>query len=355
MTWRRRTGLIGGLLTIIVLVVVRYVLFANGALYTSSEARWSNWIVVGLGVAVAVMLLHSAGQSTSERLVLLSGLVAVISTAIGIGGLLTPITPRGAIAPACAGAAVSGGAFLATTGSGGVNARSGPDESYPQVRRFAGDCTLSFDGYCIGQPELDLKLGLKKFGFLEDQRWLILHRATLRSLVGLGRPSPIFVASGVVQSQSQESLLGGSPDSRCKKYGGWSEPAPVTFLARASRRTVDLRASSSGAAVIGFGVVDVGRQGGDDIHRLSSRQVPFNVADGRTAFGHVPAGGAVAPSGPTLLVASVCLAPNVEQPDDYSVIRASNGPRGRIVLSRIGRSLKGQTKIRAQVAACSSA
>jgi hypothetical protein len=339
-------------------VAARYVLFANGTLYTPQEAQWSNWIVAAGASLIAVVAISSqgAGASTGDRVALLSGLAAVIAGVIGIGSLLAPTTPRDAAAPACSGAAVAGGEFLATTVGNGANARRGPDESFPQARRFATDCTLSFDGYCVGQPEKDLIFGKKELGGLEDQRWLIVHRSTLGTLLlGKDDEQPMFVASGVVQSQSAESALGGAPSKKCKKYGGWSEPGQVNFVPRLARDgSVHLKARAENAILIGFSVVNVGRLGGNNIHRLSTEEHPQSVTGDGVAAATIAAGNAVAPSGPTLLVASACFAPNVEVPDKYAVWKISDAGDGKLRVRKSKNGLEDRQHLRAVTAACST-
>jgi hypothetical protein len=346
------------LLAVALLVGVRYVLFSRGTLYTPQEAQWSNWIVAAGATLIAVSALRShASSSAADRIALLSGLAAVVAGVIGIGSLLAPTTPRDATAPACPGAAVAGGKFLATTTQIGANARGGPDESYPQVRRFDTGCTLSFDGYCIGQPEKDLVFGSPERGGLEDQRWLILHRSTLGSLfLGKDDEHPMFVASGIVQSQSAESKLDPNPASICDESGGWMTPAQIEFSARLARDgSLHLKARADSAILIGFSVVLEGHQGGNDIHRLSSEPHPQRVTGGDAAAATIKKGSALLPSGATLLVASACLAPNVEATHNYDVWKVSDAGDGKLSVTRAKDALTDASRPRAVTAACSTA
>lgn len=346
------------LIAILLVVAVRYVLFAHGTLYTTQDAQWSNWIVAAVGTLIALRVVHAhAGGTTAEQIALLSTLAAVVAGVIGIGSLLAPTTPRDATAPACVGAAVAGGKYLATTVGNGANARSGPDESYAQTRRFASGCTLSFDGYCIGQPEKDIVFGTPGNGELQDQRWLILHRSTLGTLLlGKHDEHPMFVASGVIQSQSADSKLGDAPAKRCDDDGGWASPGEFSFVARLTRRgDVHLKARGTNSVLIGFSVVDVRRQGGDDIHRLSNQQHPQRITDGNAAAAVIKGGGAVGPWGPTLVVASACLAPNVVVANDYAVWKIAAAGSGKLKISDEGTRLDPAYRTRAVTAACSTA
>jgi hypothetical protein len=344
------------LIAVALVVGLRYVLFATGTLYTAEEAQWSNWIVAAVATLIAVVAIHSQSHaSTADRIALLSGLAAIVAGVIGVGSLLAPTTPRDATAPACVGAAVAGGDFLATTVATGANARSGPDESYPQTRRFAANCTLSFDAYCIGQPEKDLLFGKKEYGNLEDQRWLVLHRSTIGTLLGREDRHPTFVASGVVQSQSPESDLGSTPAKKCDKYGGWERPQQISFVARRARDgSIRLKARGQNTILIGFGIVNVGRTGGNEIHRLSTEQRPQRVTGGGPATATIPADSAVGPWGPTLVVASACLAPNVEVTDDYDVWEIRDAGGGRLAVGRAKDKLPEAQRPRAVTAACST-
>ena len=52
-------------------------------------------------------------------------------------GDVAPTTPRDATAPACVGAAVAGGKYLATTVGNGANARSGYKSSFARLAYFS--------------------------------------------------------------------------------------------------------------------------------------------------------------------------------------------------------------------------
>jgi hypothetical protein len=349
--------LLAPLIGIFVVVAIRYVLFAHGTLYTAQDAQWSNWIVAALAALIAVRAVRAqTGATTADRVATLSGLAAIAAGVIGVGSLLAPVTPRDATAPACVGAAVSGGKYLATTVRNGANARGGPDESYAQVRRFASGCTLSFDGYCIGQPEKDIIFGTSDNGELEDQRWLILHRSTLGTLLlGKDDDHPMFVASGVIQSQSADSELGDAPAKQCDEQGGWAPPERISFVARKSRNgDIHLKARAAKAILIGFSVVNVGRSGGNDIHRLSSQVHPQRVTDGDAAAATIKAASAVGPWGPTLVVASACLAPNVIVTDNYAVWKITAAASGELKISDEGQRLDSVDRTRAVTAACST-
>jgi hypothetical protein len=230
-------------------------------------------------------------------------ILALATAAYGMVELLSPITPYQAAAPACRNAPVAGASFLAQTVGTGVNGRAGPSSGYPQVDRFAGNCTLGFDGFCIGEPVHDFLI-LKPL----DQRWLVLHRRT------------IFVASGKILSQSPEKTLGAHPSPRCTTLGGLPEPridelhvVPALPLSQLSVRT-------SGAVIaVGYAVnisgpsamiVDPFGQIG-----IKTRDEGFTASwNPALAATMLPAG-----SGTVEVAATACLAPGVH--GDVRVVR----------------------------------
>jgi hypothetical protein len=164
-----------------------------------------------------------------------AAILGLALTAYSLSELLAPNTPVEASAPACAGAPVYGARFFAETTAIGANSRNGPGREYQQVNRYSGNCTLGFDGYCIGLPEPDFRLGTP------DQRWLLVHNREE------------FIASAVLQSQTAESALGAKPSSSCSKLGGL--PLPTT-IQQFTYDTVNgrLTASAQGAAAVGYGL-----------------------------------------------------------------------------------------------------
>jgi hypothetical protein len=209
------------------------------------------------------------GASWERRLATAGVAIAVPVGLIGAVQLAAPSTPNAASAPACSGASLAGGVFLATTLETGVNARSGPDTTYPQVQRFAANCTLSFDGYCIGEPVNDLTITA-----YADQRWLILHRpweAWPWDHMPWGDPSYAFVAAGTVQSQSAENELGEGPSKTCGRLGGWKAPSPVVLTTSIRHGVISIRASSEGAEIIGLSIMSSQalKNGSDPIFALT--------------------------------------------------------------------------------------
>lgn len=230
-------------------------------------------------------------------------LLALATAAYGVVELVSPITPYQAAAPACRNAPVAGAPFLAQTVDIGVNGRTGPGSGYPQVDRFAGNCTLGFDGFCIGEAVHDFRITNQL-----DQRWLLLHRRT------------VLVASGKVLSQSPEIMLGAHPSPRCTALGGLPEPridklqvVPALPMSRLSVRT-------SGAVIAVGYAVNVIRPSTtivDPIDRIGIRTTDEGFTanwDPALAATMLPAG-----SGTVQIAATACLAPGVH--DDVRVVQ----------------------------------
>lgn len=289
-------------------IIARWLLFATGRL-AGQDLEFAANVLVALLAIFAVGLVFGARR----RVVQEPGVGAVIGAvaiaiglpvaAIGLTQALAPSTPREASAPACRGASVAGGKLLTTTGDIGVNARKGPGTTYAPNRRFGANCTLSFDGYCIGEPINDLVVT-----DLPDQRWLILHRSLLER-------EDALVAAAKVLSQDAESKLGDQPDERCSNLGGLPVPARVKLKAQLRDDKLMISAASSRALLIGF-AVDLGAlpsTGGDDrFVALGDAPKKTDPQGATTATWNVAfSGKAVGHSTRMTLLSTVCLAPAV--------------------------------------------
>lgn len=333
LVWAIGARLFAGVMIVLALVV-RFDLFATGSLYSSTDVWAADTITAVLVfVAMTIFLAHpmteSAADVSWERRLATAGVVIAVPVGlIGAVQLAAPSTPRAATAPACSGASVAGGAFLATTPSTGINARSGPDTSYPQIRRFGANCTLSFDGYCIGEPTDDLLIKEDP-----DQRWLILHRAWEAwpwDHMPWRANAYAFVAAGKVQSQSPESALKTQPASICAKHGAWALPKQLKLATALAKGIVTAHATAVGAELIGMSILSSRRpeNGSDEIFPLTSpaplRTDSTGTTPPATWNAETITGKAVGPQSAIFtLVASVCLAPAVPAPRDYAVARFS--------------------------------
>lgn len=308
---------------------IRFDLFATGSLYSPTDV-WAADIITAALVFLSMILFlaqpgspaNQTGMSWERRLTTVGIAIAVPVGLVGAVQLAAPSTPHSATAPACAGASVAGGTFLATTPSTGINARSGPDTSYPQVGRFAANCTLSFDGYCIGEPTDDLLISKDP-----DQRWLILHRAWQTwpwDHMPWGHSPYAFVAAGKVQSQSSESVLGSRPDPICSRLGGWQPPQHIALATTLTNGVVTVKADAVGAELIGVSLMSSRPPANgtgsifyltDPAPKRTDRSGAITATWNATsatgqAIGHYPATFTV--------VAAVCIGPAVPYHNDYA-------------------------------------
>jgi len=174
------------------------------------------------------------GSGSGSVVSSISALLGLALVAYSVAELVAPNTPVAAGAPACPGAPVYGAPFLAQTTDLGANARSGPGRQYAQTNRYAANCTLGFDGYCIGSTELDSRLKTP------DDRWLIVH----------GRSDQV-ISSAVVLDQSPLQDLGQTPSPACQRIGGLPEPQSVQNLVYTENAKM-LSVQAPGAASVGY-------------------------------------------------------------------------------------------------------
>jgi hypothetical protein len=237
-------------LLVIATIFLRYELFARGYLYDEAASKMASLAVAGIIIICGYLPLRmlrdrKAGDKNSAKDASKESIAATLAAVLGlavtgysVSELLAPNTPVAASAPACNGTPVYGAEFFAKTQGNGANARSGPGVEYPQVKRYGGNCTLGFDGYCIGREVPDFVLGTP------DQRWLIVHEQN------------DMVASGVVLSESAESALGTAPNPRCKKLGGLPEPTRITSFVY-DPSSGQISSVAPGAVAVGYGMASV--------------------------------------------------------------------------------------------------
>jgi hypothetical protein len=263
--WKSRGFRIVAVVILILLAIaaaiVRVVLFSKGILYGESAAKMASLAVAAIVVTVGavIMKIRQAGQAPATQapgaqasaaqapaakreespgsvVVSISALLGLALVAYSVAELVAPNTPVAAGAPACPGAPVYGAPFLAQTTDLGANARSGPGRQYVQMNRYAANCTLGFDGYCIGSTELDSRLKTP------DDRWLVVH----------GRSDQV-ISSAVLLDQSPLQDLGQTPSPACQRIGGLPEPQSVQNLVY-NKNAKALSAQAPGAASVGYAV-----------------------------------------------------------------------------------------------------
>lgn len=283
-------------------VLARYALFSKGILYGEAASKMASLGVAGIIIVSGWLPLRMLrGRNSTDdapRESIAATLAVVLGLALtgyAVSELLAPNTPIAAAAPACSGTPVYGAEFFAKTQANGVNARSGPGVEYPQLNRYGGNCTLGFDGYCIGRSVPDFILGTP------DQRWLIVH------------DRDEMVAAGVVLSESAESALGTHPSPKCKELGGLPQPTDISqFSYNASNGQI--QATAPGAVAIGYGMATAPSLD-RDYQVVALATGPGFVAGLKsgTIVDEMPDAGGI------WLSASICLADNVPVTDSLRV------------------------------------
>ena len=303
---QKRYAIIGFIFLAVFAVLLRYALFEQGILYGEAAAKMASLAVAGIIILAGYLPLRAdkanAAKSGAQRESVAATLAAVLGLALtgyAVSELLAPNTPVAAAAAACSGTPVYGAEFFAKTQANGVNARSGPGVEYPQRNRYGGNCTLGFDGYCIGRQVPDYILGTP------DQRWLIVHH------------SNELVAAGVVLSESPESALGAEPSPMCKKLGGLSQPSHIKqFSYDASTGQISSDAPGAVAVGYGLGTVPPTNRSYQVIHLGTGPGFNAKLSVSKIA-NEVPVAGGV------WLGAAICLADNVPVIESLRVQRLS--------------------------------
>jgi hypothetical protein len=276
------------------IVFLRYVLFDKGILYGEAASKTASLCVAGIIVLAGYLPLRilrgsdsSYGASKESIAATLAAILGLAITGYSVSELLAPNTPVAAAVPACGGTPVYGARYYAKTQQDGVNARSGPGVEYPQMNRYSGDCTLGFDGYCIGRDVPDYILGTP------DQRWLIVHDRNE------------LIAAGVVLSESAESALGSKPNPECREVGGLPQPSTIEdFTYRAT--TGEVTAVAPGAVAVGYGLATIPeRSRAYQVVALATNSIFSAKLPTKKIVNELPVAGGI------WLSAAICLADNV--------------------------------------------
>jgi hypothetical protein len=292
-----RATIIAGAVALMCLVL-RVVLFLTGILFGDQMALVSNLVTAG-AIGTAALLAarywlsgsseHEPGAMFTLAAAGLTFATAVVAVAQGVA----PATPTTAASPSCQGVPVLGARFFAQTGPAGVNARSGPGTGYPQVDRFSGNCTLGFDGFCIGEA-IPTATGTDSI----DTRWLIVHQRDE------------LVSAAKVLPQTNQAVFGTTPNLRCAALGGYPSPGPITFTPTTADNAITLTAASRGARLVGYAVrLQLPAAYG---YPLSLIKVKINPPDFTATYDYASdVADLPGHTGIIQIVASVCIAPDI--------------------------------------------
>jgi hypothetical protein len=227
-----------------VLLIARVALVLSGWLFGAGRILGIDAIVSALAV-VAIAYGHHKSKayhlkkdgkdaptgSLSDWLGITAAVLGIPALIISVSNVVAPSTPNSLSAPACAGAPIYSFPYYGfTTGPIGNYARSGPGLAFPQTDRFAGNCTLGFAGYCLGDPVEE------PFTKWLDTRWLLVGRHTREPEKTASRwlsnefDGDRFVNHAYVAPNRPDRDLHYLGDERC--HGG--RPAPGTVSVTAS-------------------------------------------------------------------------------------------------------------------------
>ena len=278
-------------------IVSRHALLHVGLLHGGDAVRTVD---VAAGVAAACLglaVLRRGHATTADGLAVLTAVLGLPLAAFAVIELTSEQQPQDAAAPSCRGAAVIGSRFLATTSKLGANARSGPSTTFPQTRRFGSQCTLGFDGFCVGEAVPDSATKLP------DVRWLRLHGTN------------DYVASGHLTAQSGDDRLRHAPEGRCGRLGGFRFPGRVGMAVSPGSKPdrVSLTVHGSGAPLVGFARLLPGLAKDSAVRVTQIGITPkLNSVMGGTHAEYILVGDVTAEHQSRVVVAAVpCLAPVV--------------------------------------------
>jgi hypothetical protein len=294
----------------------------TGVLYGPGRAEYAT--VAAIGAAVVILALwpyRSRGDGWErdsdggrDRLGRFNLIAGTVTAAVAAAGLLLPAAPTSAAEAACRGAPLRTASLLATTQAVGANARQGPGESFPQAFRFAGGCTVGFDGYCLGEP-----VASAFFKDWLDDRWLQVprHRNWLHRPAALlsGEPdTDRFVAAAVVTAQSPPSALRPLGQDTCGSGETSLEPVRLTVTATGS--AFALKAEANGAPDVGFALwLAAGDTTGRAFRQIAGGNLRSARWDPRITAASIEGITAVA------VLAQPCLGPSVPADEELGDLR----------------------------------
>lgn len=237
-----------------------------GLLYGTGKIVTAD-VIISIGLLLLLTLLRSgntgnaaagasAGGSWSERVGVVALVLGIPALIASVLNLLAPPTPQGVSAGACVGTQTYHTAYLGVTiGPLGDYARSGPGLSFAQTDRLDKDCTVGFDGYCIGDPVDDPYAK----GWV-DTRWLRVSRHSrqpwkeIAHLLSGEPPDDRFVTVAYIAPKSPDRALGYLGPDACR--GGRPQPgrASLSASAPATSGAITFTAQAAEAERIGLAI-----------------------------------------------------------------------------------------------------
>jgi hypothetical protein len=280
-------------------VTMRIYLVKSGIMYGATPVTEASWVTGALVLLAAIMIYRTLTEASSRRTPTSDqrhsdhpgapgkadtaepaepapetplwgdNAVRLVTVATAIGTFVAGVTaivnvwapkdPPGLPVASCPGARVWKTPYIGTnTPSQGVNGRLGPARSYPPDRRLAGNCTVGYSAYCLGDPIND-PTGTTEHARWVDTRWLLIAKNPKGPAGALahwlsGEPSqPQFVSESLVAPQRPYDDAKPAPTGQCP--GNYPAPRPATLAPlQMTGIYATLTATSTHAANIGFAV-----------------------------------------------------------------------------------------------------
>jgi len=246
---------------VVVTLLARTLGVTFGLLYDDDDVRrWDLALVLSLSLLIGVRFWRRRrDESMSGRFDEVAAPLAFAGAVIAFTGVVAPVNPTKPGEAPCRGALVKGAPVVATSLTGGVNARLEPSRSGEFVGRFAGDCSIGFDAFCIADPLPDLVFSDTWI----ETRWLRVHRnravkhGLSRALL-TGEPGKDwFVSGGVVHGQVNSNQLEELDNRHCG-LDSIGLPGKVTALSATpdpkKHRQLVVTAEAERARNMGFAV-----------------------------------------------------------------------------------------------------
>jgi hypothetical protein len=285
-TYIRRHWVIFFSAVALVLVGLRVSLVWFGLLYGTGRIVSAD-VVISIALLLLLAFLMSGNTGKASAQSSWGDRVGVVATVVGFPALIAaglsfiaPPTPPGLSAAACAGTQTYHAAYLGVTvGPLGNFARSGPGVSFAQTDRLDKDCTVGFEGYCIGDPVGDPVAT----GWV-DTRWILVSahsRQPWKEIAHLlsGEPSDNrFISLAYIAPKSPDRQLNYLGPAVCR--GGRPQPGRTSLKpsAPAASGAVTFTAQATETERIGMAVYvpPTALSQGSSIRRVESTPTGFD-------------------------------------------------------------------------------
>jgi hypothetical protein len=266
---------LAGLATLLARILfVRWGILYGAAAVSHVDAIVAALIVIGLALIAWGRSGRKTTQTTStdpdsgsQWTNWATGITALAATAalvVSLMNLFDPLTPPRLATSACPGARVNNVPYVGiTAGPDGVNSRQGPSRSYLPNGRFAGNCSVGFDVYCLGDPIEDVT-GTTSDEFWMTSRWLRVAkqppgwRSTMARILSGENPQPQFMSDAFITPESPYDQL---PIGNARQCPGNFPYPGQTHLQPFNAQADTLTASADHAVNMGFAVWVPPRQG----------------------------------------------------------------------------------------------